>query len=61
MLSVVGFFGREFDSPRLHHFNFCLTVRFRFGHQMQSREKTVTKLNARNQLIAGVTSELPRI
>jgi len=20
MLSVVGFFGREFDSPRLHHF-----------------------------------------
>jgi hypothetical protein len=22
MFSVAGFFGREFDSPRLHHFSF---------------------------------------
>jgi len=26
MLSVVGFFGREFDSPRLHHSSFNIPM-----------------------------------
>ena len=31
MLSVVGFFGREFDSPRLHQFAYASACRLGLG------------------------------
>ena len=50
MLSVVGFFGREFDSPRLHHISLisaawilsvwfnCTVVDIGFGQSSRGRE-----------------------